>query len=40
MPGIRDLDTVSGKFSFDAGGDSVYNPIILFVENIKFETFE
>ena len=40
MAGIRDLDTVLGKFSFDAVGDSVYNPIILFVENSKFETFE
>ena len=40
MAGIKDLDTVLGKFSFDAVGDSVYNPIILFVENSKFETFE
>ena len=40
MAGIRDLDTDLGKFSFDAVGDSAYNPIILFVENSKFETFE
>ena len=35
-----DLETVLGKFSFDAVGDSVYDPIILSVENGKFEIFD
>ena len=37
---IRDLDTVLGKFSFDAVGDSVYDPIILVVENSRLEIFD
>ena len=37
---IRDFDTVLGKFSFDADGDAVYDPIILIVENGQFEVFE
>ena len=40
LAGIRDLDTVLGKFSFDAVGDSVYDPIILSVENGRFEIFD
>ncbi len=36
----KDLETVLGKFSFDAVGDSVYDPIILSVENGKFEIFD
>ena len=36
----KDLETVLGKFSFDAVGDSVYDPIILSVENGKFELFD
>ena len=36
----RDLDTILGKFSFDANGDAIYNPIILIVRNGKFEVFE
>ena len=40
MARIRDLDTVLGKFSFDAVGDSVYDPIILVVENSRFEIFD
>ena len=40
LAGIRDLDTVLGKFSFDAVGDSVYDPIILIVENGRFEIFD
>ena len=36
----RDLDTILGKFSFDANGDAIYNPIILIVRNGKFEIFE
>ena len=35
-----DLSTVLGQFSFDANGDAVYDPIILVVENSKFEVFD
>jgi branched-chain amino acid transport system substrate-binding protein len=40
LANIRDFDTVLGKFSFDADGDAVYDPIILIVENGQFEVFE
>ena len=40
MANIMDLDTVLGKFSFDAVGDAVYNPIVLIVENGEFVVFE
>ena len=36
---ITNLDTILGKFSFDANGDAIYNPIILIVKNGKFEVF-
>ena len=36
----KELDTVLGKFSFDAVGDAVYDPTVLIVENGKFEVFE
>ena len=36
----RDLDTILGKFSFDANGDGIYNPVILIVRNGKLEVFE
>ena len=35
-----DLDTVLGRFSFDADGDAVYDPIVLVVRGGKFEVFE
>lgn len=35
----RDLDTILGKFSFDANGDGIYNPVILIVRNGKLEVF-
>ena len=40
MANIMDLDTVLGKFSFDAVGDAVYNPIVLIVENGELQVFE
>ena len=40
MAHITNLDTILGKFSFDANGDAVYNPVILIVRNGKFEVFE
>ncbi|MYD61574.1 MAG: ABC transporter substrate-binding protein [Gemmatimonadetes bacterium] len=36
---ITNLDTILGKFSFDANGDAIYNPVILIVKNGKFEVF-
>ncbi len=36
----RDLDTILGKFSFDANGDGIYNPVVLIVRNGKLEVFE
>ena len=35
-----DFDIVLGKFSFDANGEAVYNPIILIVENGALQLFE
>ncbi len=40
MANIMDSDTVLGKFSFDAVGDAVYNPIVLIVENGQLQVFE
>ena len=37
---IRDFDTILGKFSFNAVGDGVYDPIVLIVKDGEFETFE
>ena len=39
MANIKDLDTILGKFSFDANGDGIYNPVILIVRNGKLEVF-
>ena len=40
MAKIMDLDTVLGKFSFDAVGDAVYDPIVLIVKNSQLQIFE
>ena len=37
---IRDFDTILGRFSFNAVGDAVYDPIVLIVKDGKFEVFE
>ena len=37
---ITDFDTILGKFSFNAVGDAVYDPIILIVKDGQFEVFE
>lgn len=37
---IRDFDTVLGKFSFNANGDAIYDPVVLIVKNGKLEVFE
>ena len=40
LANIRDLDTIFGKFSFDANGDAVYEPKVLIVKDGEFELFE
>ncbi|MCY3741976.1 MAG: ABC transporter substrate-binding protein [Candidatus Poribacteria bacterium] len=37
---IKDFDTILGKFSFDANGDAIYDPVVLIVKNGKLEVFE
>ena len=37
---IRDFDTILGRFSFNAVGDAVYDPIVLVVKDGEFEVFE
>ena len=40
LTNITDFDTILGKFSFNAVGDAVYDPIVLIVENGEFQIFE
>ena len=40
LANVRDFDTILGKFSFNAVGDAVYDPIVLIVKDGKFEVFE
>ena len=40
LANIADFDTILGKFSFNAVGDAVYDPIVLIVENGEFQIFE
>ena len=40
LVGIKDFDTILGKFSFDPDGDAIYDPVILIVKNGKLEVFE
>ena len=40
MANLSDFDTVLGKFSFNAVGDTVYDPIMLIVKNGEFHAFE
>ena len=40
LANVRDFDTILGKFSFNAVGDAVYDPIVLIVKEGKFEVFE
>ena len=37
---IKNLDTVLGKFAFDADGDAVYAPTVLVVKNAELAAFE
>ena len=40
LANTKNFDTVLGQFSFDAGGDAVYDPVILIVENGEFQIFK
>lgn len=40
LAGIQDFDTILGKFSFDANGDPIYDPVVLVVKDGKLEVFE
>lgn len=40
LANIRDFDTILGKFTFDANGDAIYDPVVLNVENGKLKIFE
>ncbi|MYF93225.1 MAG: hypothetical protein F4184_14390, partial [Gemmatimonadetes bacterium] len=40
MANLSDFDTVLGKFSFNDIGDTVYDPVMLIVENGEFQAFE
>ena len=40
LANITDFDTILGKFSFNAVGDAVYDPIVLIVKDGQFQVFE
>ena len=40
LANTTDFDTILGKFSFNAVGDAVYDPVILIVKNGQFQVFE
>ncbi len=40
LANITDFDTVLGKFSFDAVGGAVYDPVVLIVKNGDLQVFE
>ena len=40
MANTKNFDTVLGRFSFNAVGDAVYDPVILIVKNGDFQIFE
>ena len=40
LANIKDLDTIFGKFSFDANGDAVYDPRVLIVKDGEIVPFE
>ena len=37
---IKDFDTILGKFSFNAVGDAVYDPVVLIVKDGELQVFE
>ena len=40
MAKTHDVDTILGRFSFNADGDAIYDPIVLIVRDGAFELFE
>ena len=40
LANVTDFDTILGKFSFNAVGDAVYDPIVLIVKDGEFQIFE
>ena len=40
LANIKDLDTIFGKFSFDANGDAIYNTMIMIVKNTELVPFD
>ena len=40
LAGIRNVDTILGRFSFNAAGDAVYEPVVLIARDGAFEIFE
>lgn len=40
LANITDFNTILGKFSFNAVGDAVYEPIVLIVKDGEFQVFE
>ncbi len=40
LANITDFDTILGKFSFNAVGDAVYDPVVLIVKDGEFQVFE
>ena len=40
LANITDFDTILGKFSFNAIGDAVYDPVVLIVKNGELQAFE
>ena len=39
LASIKDLDTILGKFSFNADGDAVYEPKVLIVKDGTLQSF-
>lgn len=37
---VKDFDTILGKFSFNAVGDPVYDPVVLIVKDSELQVFE
>lgn len=40
LAAVKDFDTILGKFSFNAVGDPVYDPVVLIVKDSELQVFE
>lgn len=40
LAGIKDFDTILGRFSFDPNGEPIYDPVVLIVKDGKLAVFE